>query len=138
PDMTFVLALSAVNLGFMIASEHCMSFLITQNRYGLAVIFVTGETLARVIIMVAPLLLGYGFTGLIIGGVVFAAMRFLVRNAYLYTGSGLDFTNWQQHSFVRDQLAYSIPIAVVPLVAMIGNTFNRGMLATSLTPADYA
>jgi O-antigen/teichoic acid export membrane protein len=138
PDMTFVMALSAISLGFVIASEHCMSFLITQNRYGLAVVFESGETLARVLIMVAPLLLGYGFTGLIIGGVVFSVMRFIVRNVYLYTRSDLDFTNWQQHTFVRDQLAYSIPIAVVPLVAMIGNTFNRGLLATSLTPADYA
>jgi O-antigen/teichoic acid export membrane protein len=138
PEMTFVLGLSAIAVGFSIASEHCISFLITQNRYGLAVLFEVGEALTRVIIMVAPLLLGFGFTGLIVGALIFAALRFFVRNGFLYTSSGLDFTNWRQHSFVREQLAYSLPIAIVPLVALIGNTFNRGFLASSLTPSDYA
>jgi O-antigen/teichoic acid export membrane protein len=138
PGMAFLLSLYAISTGFVIASEHSISFLIAQNKYRLSVAFEIGEALVRIVLLVAPLLLGYGFTGLIVCIVIYSAMRFIVRTLYLFVGSGLDFKYRDKHWFVGEQFAYSIPIALTSLVAMLGNTFNRGTLAHNISPADYA
>ncbi|MEC5216181.1 O-antigen/teichoic acid export membrane protein [Actimicrobium sp. GrIS 1.19] len=138
PSMSGLLKLYAFCLVFMIGSEHCLHFMISQNRYGLAVTFEVVETVVRVLTLLAPLWLGFGFTGLIVGIVVFSALRFVVRNVYLFQRSGLDFHGWRKQSFSMEQLRYSTPIALVSLSGLLGNTVNRGMLASSFTPANYA
>lgn len=138
PSMASLLQLYALSLMFMIGSEHCLHVMISQDRYSLAVIFEIVETVARVVILLAPLLMGYGFTGLLLGVVLYALLRFLVRNAMLFRHSGLDFTAWSAQAFPRQQLAYSIPVALVSLSALAGSTFNRAILASSFSPAQYA
>jgi O-antigen/teichoic acid export membrane protein len=138
PGMGFLLSLYAISTGFVIASEHSISFLIAQNRYVLAVAFEVGEALIRVLLLVAPLWLGYGFPGLIVCIVIYSVLRFLVRTLYLFGASGLDFAHRDRRWFVGEQLGYSIPIALTALVSMLGNTFNRGTLAHNISPADYA
>ena len=138
PGVGWLLSLYAIATGFVIASEHSISFLIAQNRYVLAVAFEVGEAIIRIILLVSPLLLGYGFTGLIICIVIYSFLRFTVRSLYLFLGSGLDYAHRDRRWFVGEQFAYSIPIALTSLVSMLGNTFNRGILAHTITPADYA
>lgn len=138
PSMSGLLQIYALSLVFMIGSEHCLHFMIAQNQYGRAVVFEVAETFIRVLTLLIPLWLGYGFTGLIIGIVIYSAMRFIVRNAYLFrkwTGNMVDAF---QNTSVREQLAYSIPVALVSLAGLIGSTLNRGMLAATVTPAFYA
>lgn len=138
PGMTRLLAIYGLSVGFVIASEQSLSFLIAQNRYRLAVMFEVGEALLRLVLLLTPLWLGWGFTGLVIFIVIYSVLRFTVRTGYLFLRSGLQFAGSGSHWFVGQQLAYSAPIAVMALVTMMGSTFNRGILAASITPAEYA
>jgi O-antigen/teichoic acid export membrane protein len=138
PSMVGLLQIYAISLVLTIGSEHCLHFMISQNRYSLAVMFEVAETFVRVATLLAPLWFGYGFAGLIVGVVIYAGLRFTVRNLYLFTRSGLDFKGWRQQLFMRDQLEYSVPIALVSLSGLLGNTFNRGIVAATFTPAQYA
>lgn len=138
PLMSRLLGVYALSLVLTIGSEHCLHFMISQNRYVLTVIFEVAETIVRVLTLLAPLWFGFGFSGLIVGVVIYAGLRFVVRNIYLFGQSGLDFGDWKQHVFPWQQLQYSLPIAFVSLSGLIGNTFNRGIVAASFTPAQYA
>ena len=136
--MAPLLALFGVSVGFVIASEHSLSFLVAQNRYSLAVAFELGEALIRLGLLLTPLWLGWGFPGLIVFIVIYSIIRFAARTAYLLLRSGARFSELRGHWFVGQQLSYSAPIAMMALVVMLGTTFNRGILAASFTPADYA
>ncbi len=138
PSIADLLKLYAVSIVFMIASEHSVHFMIAQNRYGLSLAFETGETFIRVLVLLLPLWFGFGFSGLIVGIVLYAALRFVVRTAYLFSTADLRFAGWSRHLFTMEQLGYSIPIALVAVVGIVGSTFNKGILATSFTAAEYA
>jgi O-antigen/teichoic acid export membrane protein len=138
PSMAGILQIYAFSLVFMIGSEHCLHFMIAQNRYGLAVAFEIAETFVRVLTLLIPLWWGYGFTGLIVGIVIYSALRFIVRNGYLLGGGRFAFGGWYRQAFISEQLAHSIPIALVTLTGLVGSTLNRGMLAATFTPAQYA
>lgn len=138
PSIRGLLQLYAISLALTIGSEHCLHFMISQNRYTLAVLFEVLETFVRVLTLLAPLWLGYGFRGLVAGVVIYAALRFTVRNAYLFSRSGFDFTGWRRLTFPLQQLKYSMPAVLASLSGLIGNTFNRAILATSFTPTQYA
>lgn len=138
PPLAGLLGLAAFSLVFLIASEHSLHFLIAQNRYGLAVGFETGETVIRVLLLLTPLLLGFGLYGLVVSFVVYAVLRFSFRITYLFRANDLKFAGWSHSTFLADQFSYSIPLLLVSLTALIGSTFNRGILASSFTPADYA
>jgi O-antigen/teichoic acid export membrane protein len=133
-----LLKIYACSLMFMIGSEQCMDLMIAQGRYRAAVMFEIGETFVRVCTLLAPLWLGYGFTGLIVGLVTYSVLRYLGRVGFQLVGSGLDFKGWRRHVFLRDQLEYSVPLALVSLVGWVGGTLNRGMLAAAFNPARYA
>lgn len=135
---TSLLKIYACSLMFMIGSEHCMDSMIAQGRYRAAVTFEIGETFVRVCTLLAPLWLGYGFTGLIAGLVTYSVLRYVGRVSFQLIGSGLDFSGWRKHVFLREQLDYSVPVALVSLVGWIGGTLNRGMLAAAFSPARYA
>jgi O-antigen/teichoic acid export membrane protein len=138
PSMAGLLAISAIALPFTIASEHCMSFVISQNRFQMAVFFETVETVLRLFLVLAPLRLGYGLTGVITCMVMFSIVRWAGRNAYLFFASGVTFSGWSKSTFVRDQLDYSVPVAMVSVASLIGTTFNKGIIAAAFSPAQYA
>lgn len=138
PAMAPLMTLGAAQIGLAIASEQSMSFLIAQDRYKLAVAFEVGETVLRVASLLVPLWLGYGLPGLVVAGIFIAAVRFTVRNLFLFLRSGLSYSGWSRSTFIGEQLAYSAPIAVIALVGLLGNTFNRGIVASTVTPAMYA
>ena len=125
-------------LGLLIASEHFVQFMIAQDRYRVAVFVETSETVVRVLILVLPLLAGFGLMGLVLANIVYAALRFALRSAWLMVplrplGEGLR-EPWN----CRTQLAYSIPLCLMSLVAVIGSMLDRAIVATRFTPADYA
>lgn len=138
PLMAGLMQIYAISMAFTIGSEHCLHFMISQNRYRLAVIFEALETLVRVLTLLAPLWFGYGFIGLIVGIVIYSALRFTVRNLYLLRRNDLDFSSWKRQAFPQEQLKYSIPAVMVSLLGLVGSTFNRAILATSFTPTQYA
>lgn len=137
PSMAKLLSIYAFSLAFTIGSEHCLHFMIAQNRYTLAVFIEVAETIIRVLLLLAPLYLGYGFDGLVVGIVVYAVFRFVTRNGYLLIKNGMP-KGWYRQTFVSEQMAYSVPVALVTLSGMISSSLNRGMLANFVTPAHYA
>ena len=138
PPMVELLRIYAVSIMFMIASEHSIHFMIAQNRYRLAVGLEVAETFLRVLVLLAPLALGMGFTGLIIGIVFYAVVRFAVRGTYLYHGNGMKFAAWWKSAFPLEQLGYSLPLALMSLTGLIAGTFNKGIVAAAFSPAEFA
>lgn len=138
PSVGMLIRIYACSLLFLIGSEHCLHFMISENKYGLAVTFEVAETFVRVITLLIPIWMGFGLFGLIIGIVSYSVLRFFVRNIYLIAGSGLNFSGWRKHAFVHEQVRYSLPIAMVSLSGLLGSVINRGMLATSFTPSSFA
>jgi O-antigen/teichoic acid export membrane protein len=138
PEMAGLLAIYSLSLLFLIASEHSISFLIAQDRYKLAIGFEIGETIIRVALLLLPLWFGFGFTGLVIAIVIYAALRFLVRTVVMFRSGGMRFSGWSKSTFAKEQLAYSMPLTVGSLAGLLGGVFNRGTVAAAFTPAHYA
>ncbi len=125
-------------LGLLISSEHFVQFMIAQDRYRIAVFVETSETIVRVLILVLPLLAGFGLMGLVVANIAYAVLRFSLRSAWLLIplrplGEGLR-EPWN----CKTQLAYSIPLCLMSLVGVIGAMLDRGIVATRFTAADYA
>ena len=138
PALGPLLGFYGIALGLLIASEHFVQFMIAQDRYRVAVLVETTETVVRVLILIVPLLAGYGLPGLVLATVVYAVLRFLVRSVWLLgplrpLGDGVS-EPW----FWKMQLAYSIPLCLMSLVGVLGGMLDRGIVATRFTPADYA
>ncbi|WP_374593240.1 lipopolysaccharide biosynthesis protein [Aquabacterium sp.] len=135
-----LLPLYALSIAFLIASEQFTPFMISQDRYRVAVSFETGETIVRVLILIVPLSLGYGLKGLVLAAVMYAALRFVLRTVILFKSGGA--TDPAQagagQSFVKEQLAYSTPLALMSIVGLVGGQLDRGLVAAYFTPVDYA
>jgi len=128
----------AAGLGLLIASEHFVQFMIARDHYKTAVVVETAETAVRVLILVVPLLAGFGLMGLVIAQLGYALLRFAVRSAWLMGPLWPLRKPEGERWFSRSQLAYSIPLSLMSLVGLIGGFFDRGIVATRFTPADYA
>lgn len=126
------------SIGFLIASEHFVQFMIANDRYQVAVLVETVETVIRVLILVLPLLAGYGLTGLVMAATGYAMLRFAFRSFWLLVPLGAIRKPLGQHWFAGQQLAYSIPLTLMSLVAVVGGLIDRAIVATAFTPADYA
>jgi O-antigen/teichoic acid export membrane protein len=133
-----LLAWYAAALGLLIASEHFVQFMIARDHYKTAVMVETAETAVRVLILVVPLLAGYGLMGLVIAQLGYAVLRFALRSAWLLGPLMPLRKPADEPWFSRAQLAYSIPLSLMSLVGLIGGFFDRGIVATRFTPADYA
>lgn len=138
PALIPLLGLYAVSVTVTIASEHCMAFIVSQGGFRLAVLFETGEVFLRVLLLITPLALGFGLHGIVVGLLLFAMVRFAVRNGFLFFAGNEDFSGATRSFFVRRQLGYSLPMAMVSLSSMVGSTFNKGIIAASFSPAQYA
>jgi len=138
PALARLLPWFSASVALTISAEHCIAFVISQNRFKLAVLFETVEIFARLLLLLIPLRLGYGLPGVVGGLVLFALVRWSVRNGYLFLRSGVKLSGWSKSLFVREQLGYSMPVALVSLSGMFGQTFNKGIIAASFSPAQYA
>ena len=132
------LPLFALSVGLSIADEHFLHFMIARNRFLTAAAFDTGETIVRVLALLIPLLAGYGLQGLVLSVVALALTRALVRNALLLNSIG-----WKLHPrpgslFVREQLAYSIPLFLTSLTGLLGGALDRMIISINFTPTLYA
>lgn len=132
------LKIYAISIAFMVASEHSLAFMIAQNRYVLAVKFEIAETVVRVVVLLAPLWLGYGLRELVAGILLYAALRFAVRTLVLFSRNSMSFQGWSKSFFPVQQLEYSIPLALVSLTGLISMAFNRGILASAFSPVEFA
>jgi O-antigen/teichoic acid export membrane protein len=138
PSLTGLLGTYALYVVLFIASEHFVHFLISQDRYRLAVGFETGETLIRVVMLLLPLWMGYGLVGVVWATVVYAGLRFLIRTGLLLKGVNWSASQWTRSLFFLEQLGYSLPLFVTSLVGFIGNLLDKAIIAAFFNPAHYA
>lgn len=140
PSLAGYLPLYAVAVGLMLAGEHFVYFMVAQDRYGSAVWFETIETLVRVAALFIPVALGFGLQGLIYAAVLYALLRLVVRSFWvLRTGKRpVLLRNGRKGWFVGEQLAYSMPLWLGSIVGVFGALMDRGIIAGSFTPVDYA
>lgn len=119
-------------------SEGFISFLIVADRYRVALGFEVGETVVRVLLMVTPLLLGYGIRGLVLALLAYALLRYLARISTLYAVRDRDTTGWRQLVFAREQLAYSLPLAATSWVSVVAGMLDRAIIALFFSTVDFA
>jgi O-antigen/teichoic acid export membrane protein len=125
-------------VGMLIASEHFVQFMIAQDRYRVAVLVETSETVVRVLILVLPLLAGYGLMGLVLANIAYAVLRVSLRNAWLLMPLRTQGEGVSEPWYCKTQLAYSVPLCLMSLVSVVGGMLDRGIVATRFTAADYA
>ncbi|MHB8624057.1 MAG: lipopolysaccharide biosynthesis protein [Sulfuricaulis sp.] len=138
PNLTGLLGTYALYIGLSIAGEHFIHFLISQDRYRLAVGFETGETLIRVVMLLLPLWMGYGLVGLVWVAVIYAGLRFLVRTGMILKGVNWFTSQWRGSLFFREQFGYSLPLFLTSLVGFLGNLLDKAIIAAFFNPAHYA
>lgn len=132
------LPIVAATAGFSIAGEHFVHFMIAKNRYSVAVLFETGETIVRVALLVAPLLAGFGLAGVFWTIAVFSLARLVVRNLLMLRDVGWKLVPSPGSQFVAEQLSYSLPMCLTAMVGLIGGALDRMIIAANFTPSDYA
>ena len=125
-------------LGLLIATEHFVQFMIARDRYKVAVLTEVVETIIRVLILVLPLLAGFGLMGLVTALFAYALVRFVIRTAWLIVPLGGIRKPAGEHWFVREQLEYAVPLGLMSLVGVLGGYLDRGIVATRFSPSDYA
>ncbi len=138
PQLLPLLPTCAVYIGLLIAGEHFLHVMISQNRYALAVGLELAETLFRVAASTAALLLGYGLPGILDMLVLYAAVRLAGRSYWLWTGrDSVQKSSWSAR-FPAVQLAYSLPLAASTCVGLVGGVLDKAIVALSFSPVAYA
>ena len=125
-------------LGLLISTEHFVQFMIARDHYKVAVLTEVAETVIRVLILVLPLLAGYGLMGLVMALFGYALLRFVVRTAWLIVPLGSVRKPEGEHWFARAQLGYAVPLGLMSLVGLLGGCLDRAIVATRFSPSDYA
>jgi len=138
PGLQPLLALYALYICLFLAGEHFMHVLISQDRYRLAVGFEAGETIVRLGILLLPLALGLGLTGLVVATVVYAFLRVSLRTTWVLHTERKAWTGWINRKSALAQLGYSIPLGLSSCVGLINSLFDRALVAVFFTPVDYA
>jgi O-antigen/teichoic acid export membrane protein len=141
PQVASLLPVYFIGVALAIANEHFVPFMIAEDRYGVAVGFETVEAALRIPLLVLPLWLGYGLTGLAWALTAFAAVRFAIRTFVLFGRGqlrGLREDPAGARPFLREQFAYSAPLALTALVGLALGMLDRALIAMNFTPAQFA
>jgi O-antigen/teichoic acid export membrane protein len=138
PALAHLLPLYALYIGLYIAGEHFTHVLISQNRYLPATSVELGETIFRVAALVILLSLGYGLRAIVLMFVAYAALRLAGRTFWLMRGKESMLRASPRQRFAREQLAYSLPLAAMMGVGVLGGLLDRAIVAVVFTPAMYA
>jgi O-antigen/teichoic acid export membrane protein len=138
PQLMTLLPLYAFYVGFYISGEHFVHVMISQDRYPLAVGLELLEITLRVSSVIAVLLLGYALHGVVLVLIAYAVMRLAGRSFWLWRGSdSLVKASWGAE-FLREQLAFSLPLAASACFGLIGYLLDKAIVALAFTPLDYA
>lgn len=138
PQLMPLLPLYALYVGLYISGEHFVHVMISQDRYPLAVGLELVEIALRVSGVIAVLLFGYALHGVVLALVLYAALRLAGRSFWLWRGSdSLAKVSWRA-GFLRDQLAFSLPLAASACFGLIGYLLDKAIVALAFRPMDYA
>lgn len=123
---------------FFLASEYFLSVLISKDLYTLAVKIESGEVIFRVALLLLPLLLGYGLHGLVISLAVYAFSRFAFYLIVLRRDIWPPPAGFSKMFFFREQLAYSLPLAMSSILSLFSRTIDRILISTNFSTAQLA
>lgn len=138
PDVEKLLPIYCIYILFFIGSEHLMHFLISQDRYYFVVSIQAGESIFRAVVLIFPLLLGYGLVGVLVGISFYAFTRFFVSTLIL-RDLLLSFRKFDvKKTFFREHLTYSIPVALTGLVGLVGRLLDKALIASFFSPTQFA
>ena len=136
--LTKLLPLFAMYVALNIFSELFMNVMISQGRYRLEVMLEFFETVARVSLLASIVAFGYSLRVLILGMILYAAVRLIVRSYWVWTGpDSVRGASWARR-FPGTQLSYSLPLAASSGVGVIGNLLDKMVVALSFSPIEYA
>lgn len=139
PPVAGLLPVYFASVALAIAGEHFVPFMIAEDRYGTAVGFETIEAMLRIPLLIVPLWLGHGLTGLAWSLAIFALARLLIRMGVLFGRGGVGGARRSAGaSFLREQLAYSAPLALTAFVGLALGMLDRALIAMNFTPSQFA
>ena len=134
PALSPLLVWYGIALGLLIATEHFVQLMIARDHYRTAVMVETAETIVRVLILVIPLLAGFGLMGLVMAQLGYAVLRFAIRSIWVLAPLAPLRKPEGQAWFARQQLGYAVPLAMMSLVGLVGGYLDKGLVATRFSP----
>jgi O-antigen/teichoic acid export membrane protein len=123
---------------FYVASEAAIHVLISQDAYRRAVLLEAGEAVVRAAILLVPLFLTGSVRVLVLSVSAYAVLRFLAFALAVRPRPALPGSAAWGPTFLREQLAYGIPLALSMLVGLLGNLLDKAIIAVSFGPEQYA
>lgn len=138
PELQPLLHIYSLYIGFFIAGEYFMHWLVSQNRYRAALGWESADTVLRATVLLAPLWLGFGLTGVVTAAVVYALLRFAARTGCTWRSVRNAVTGWTGLTFARAQLGYSIPLGMTSCVGLVNGLADRALVAAFFSPAQFA
>jgi O-antigen/teichoic acid export membrane protein len=123
---------------FYVASEAAVHILISQDAYRRAVLLEAVEAVVRAAILLIPLFLTGSVRTLVLSVSAYALLRFVGFSAVVRPRPALPGSSAWGPTFLREQLAYGIPLALSMLVGLLGNLLDKAIIALSFGPEQYA
>lgn len=138
PQLRQLLPTYAIYVGMFIAGEHFMHLMISQNRYVMAVSLELIETIFRVASVTTLLVLGYSLHAIVFALIIYAGLRLIGRNFWLWVGTdSMRRARWAER-FPRRQLAYSLPLAASACVGVVLGVLDKAIVAFWFSTTTYA
>lgn len=138
PDLQPLLHVYSLYIGFFIAGEYFMHWLVSQNQYRSALSWESADAVLRATVLLAPLWLGFGLSGVVTAAVVYALLRFAARSGWTWRNVRDAAAGWTGRTFARAQLGYSIPLGMTSCVGLVNGLADRALVAAFFSPAQFA
>ncbi len=130
------LPLMGVYIGLMLVAAGLEATLISRQRYGWAAATYVGSDVSRTLLLVAPVLLGAGLSGLLLGAILSGLLRVATVVILLRREFGRSLA--LDAGLLARQAAYALPFALAVLVEMAQGTLHQYVVSMSFDAATFA
>jgi O-antigen/teichoic acid export membrane protein len=138
PALAELIPLYSPYVLFYVASEAVVHILISQDSYRRAVLLEAVEAVLRAAILLVPLFLTGSVRILVLSVSTYALLRFVGFGLAVKPRPALPGSAAWGPTFLGEQLAYGIPLALSMLVSLLGNLLDKAIIALSFGPEQYA
>jgi O-antigen/teichoic acid export membrane protein len=135
-ELTRYMPLLGLNLLLMIGAASLENVMISRREYTLAAITYGVSDLVRAAAMILPALLLRDLYWVLVGSIVFGAVRFAA--ALLYFRKRFGDTFRPDPPLLREQFAYAVPFALGVLVENVQGNLHQYMVSHYFTVATFA
>jgi O-antigen/teichoic acid export membrane protein len=130
------LPLLALFTAIMLATTPVEIAMIARRRYAWAAAAYVGTDLVRAILLVGPVLLGFGIRGLLLGALVSALLRLVLGAHYLRREFGGELA--PDRSLLRMQLGYALPFQAAIMLEIAQTTLHQYVVSYHFDAATFA